>query len=208
MKKLAIFIYAILGGICIAIAGTVYLSVENKAVGALLFTLGLFIIVTNGFNLFTGKVSYIFERPAGYLLDVCVIWIGNFAGCLLVGIAERQTRILPAIIERAESVVSAKLNDNLSSIFILAVFCGILMYVAVDGFAKNEHHIGKYIGLFLCVGGFIICGFEHCVANMYYISVADAWSGNALLYMAVMTLGNSVGGVLFPLCKQLHKKIS
>ena len=48
---------------------------------------------------------------------------------------------------------------------------------------------------------FILCGFEHCVANMYYFSVAGMWSGKALVYLLVMTLGNSVGGILFPLVR-------
>ena len=48
---------------------------------------------------------------------------------------------------------------------------------------------------------FILCGFEHCVANMYYFSIAGAWSMKTLGYVLVMTLGNSVGGVLIPLLR-------
>ena len=53
--------------------------------------------------------------------------------------------------------------------------------------------------------GFVLCGFEHCVANMFYFSVSGAWSEEALVRLLVMTLGNSAGGVLFPLVRQWLK---
>ena len=68
--------------------------------------------------------------------------------------------------------------------------------------------MGKYIGIFLGVTVFILCGFAHCVANMFYFSAANVWGGWALLYMLVMTLGNACGGVIIPLavgCGQHNK---
>ncbi len=52
MKRLKTFVYGILAGVSIAIGGTVFLSVENRALGALLFTVGLFAVCTFGFNYF------------------------------------------------------------------------------------------------------------------------------------------------------------
>ena len=48
----------------------------------------------------------------------------------------------------------------------------------------------------MCVMVFILCGFEHSVANMYYISVANLLSLKSLLYILIMILGNSVGSIL------------
>ena len=76
------------------------------------------------------------------------------------------------------------------------------MFVAVDGFKSNPHELGKYLGLLFGVCVFILCGFEHCVANMFYISLAGMWSGQALLMLAVNTIGNAVGGMLFPAAKK------
>ena len=59
--------------------------------------------------------------------------------------------------------------------------------------------MGRYFAVFLCVTVFIICGFEHCVANMYYFSAANAWDFKTVLYLLVMILGNSVGGILIAL---------
>ena len=53
---------------------------------------------------------------------------------------------------------------------------------------------------------FILCGFEHCIANMYYFSVANIWNLNTLLYLLIMILGNSLGGMLIPLCNKVIKK--
>lgn len=206
MKKWgASFLDSVLGGICIGIGGTVFLSCENKVVGAVFFCLGLFAICTFGFNLFTGKVGYIFERPLSYTGFVLSVWLGNLVGTGLVGYGIRLTRIA-GITEKAAAMCQAKLDDNLLSIFILSIFCNILMFIAVDGFQKNPHEVGKYIGIFLGVTVFILCGFEHCVANMFYFSAANVWGGKALLYMLVMTAGNTCGGVLIPLCRLVKWK--
>jgi len=205
MKKLSSFVYSILGGLCIGIGGTIYLSLDNRIVGALFFALGLFTICVNGFNLFTGKVPYLFENKPSYLLTLCSIWAGNLVGTAAVGYLVRATRV-SGIAEKAVAVCTAKLNDNLLSIFILAVFCGILMYIAVDNFKNSPHEFGKYLGIFICVAVFILCGFEHCIANMYYFSVANMWGAKTILYLIVMTLGNTVGGVLFPLARQLKRR--
>ena len=87
----------------------------------------------------------------------------------------------------------------------LSLLCNIFIYIAVEGFQKNPHELGKYLSLFFGVMGFILCGFEHCVANMFYFSVSGAWSAETLVRLVVMTLGNSAGGILFPLVHQWLK---
>ena len=203
-EKAASFLDSILGGMCIGIGGVVFLSCESKVVGAVFFCLGLFAICTFGFNLFTGKVGYVFQRPLRYTGFVMSVWLGNLIGTGIVGYAVRATRIA-GIAEKAAGMCQTKLDDSLVSIFILSVFCNILMFIAVDGFRNNPHEIGKYIGIFLGVTVFILCGFEHCVANMFYFSVANAWSGRTVLYLLVMSVGNACGGVLIPLCRSVKK---
>ncbi len=205
MKKIKTFLYSIIGGTSIAIGGAAFLSVESKVVGALFFVVGLFVICTMGFSLFTGKVCYVFENNADYALNLLLIWLGNIIGAFIVGEALRATRIA-VISEKAAAMCRMKLDDSLFSIFILAIFCNILIYVAVDGYRNNPHEIGKYISLFFGVTVFIICGFEHCVANMFYISLARMWSAKALIFILVNSLGNAVGGVLLPLAKMLENR--
>lgn len=202
MKILKTFAYAFLAGISISIGGTVFLSVENHVVGAMFFAIGLFVICTFRFNLFTGRVAYVFENNISYALELIPIWIGNLLGCFLTANAEILTRRGDILREKALELCQAKLDDNLLSIFILSFFCNILVFIAVDGFKNNEHELGKYISVFFGVMVFILCGFEHCVANMYYFSMAGVWSFKTLLYVLVMTLGNSCGGILIPLIRR------
>lgn len=204
MKYLKIFAGALLAGMMIAIGGAVFLALDNKVLGALFFTVGLFTICTCGFNLYTGKICYVFDHDKSYALSLPVIWLGNLAGAVLVALLLSLTRQGPAFMEKAASMCEVKLNDSPLSIFILAVFCDILIYVAVDGYKNNPHEAGRYLALFFGVMVFILCGFEHCVANMFYFTMGQAWSVKTFLYLLIMTAGNSVGGVLIPL---IRKKI-
>lgn len=207
MKKIKVIIYAVLAGLCIDLGGTVYLILENKVLGSLLFAVGLFTICTFGFNLYTGKVCYVFERDLGYLVDVALIWLGNLFGTWLGGQALLATRLGPALMEKAAIVCATKLGDELLSIFILAIFCNVMIFIGVDGYNKNSHELGKYLAIILAIMVFILCGFEHCIANMFYFTVGDAWSIKTLLYLAVMTLGNAVGGVIIPVCRKTFANI-
>ena len=200
MDTIKTFIYSIIGGMCISIGGCAFLAAESKVAGAVFFVVGLFTICTFGFNLFTGKVCYTLENDIKYAVNLIVIWLGNFVGCLITGGAIRLTR-LSSFVEKANGIADIKLGDNLLSVFILAVFCNVLIYIAVDGFKNNPHEIGKYLALFFGVTVFVLCGFEHCVANMFYITVAGRWSVYALIFIMVNTLGNAVGGLMLPVLK-------
>lgn len=200
------FIKSVLAGIMIGIGGTIYLSIDNKVVGASLFGIGLFMIVIYGFNLYTGKIGYLVDNfNFKYIKMLVITLIGNFIGTFFVGYILKFTRIYSLIHDKAKLLVNVKLDDSLISILILAFFCGILMYLAVNTYKENKD-ISKYLGVFLGVIVFILCGFEHCIANMYYFSVANIWSLNTLLYLLIMILGNSLGGMLVPLCNKVIKK--
>lgn len=204
--NIEILIKSILAGIMIGIGGTIYLSLDNKIVGSILFAIGLFIIVVYSFNLYTGKIGYLINNfNKKYIRELIITLIGNFIGTLFVGFVLRYTRIYTSISDKAKGLVDIKLNDTLISILILSFFCGILMYLAVNTY-KEVKDIGKYLAVFLGVIVFILCGFEHCIANMYYFSVSSTWSLNTLLYLLVMILGNSLGGILIPLCNKVIKK--
>lgn len=195
-----IFLKAVAAGITIGIGGAVYLTLDNKVIGAVLFGVGLYTIVLNGLFLYTGKVGDLISAKdkKAYILQLVFTWLGNLAGTALAAAAISVTRIRN-LGRTAEVICKTKLADTPHSILILAVFCGILMYAAVDGFRKK----GNPLILFFCVTVFILCGFEHCIANMFYFSLAGAWSLRAVIYLLLMTLGNSVGGILLPLVKKV-----
>lgn len=169
--------------------------------GALLFGIGLFVILSFGFNLFTGKVGYAVENKPSYLGELGIIWIGNFAGAVLSVLLITQTRI-SIISDKATELCNIKLGDNITSVFILSFFCGILMFVAADGYKTIQNPVGQILAIFLPVVVFILSGFEHCVANMYFFTIADLWSFKAFGYLIIMSLGNSIGGILIPLLRK------
>ena len=202
-KQLENFVGAVLAGLCIGIGGAVFLCVEDRVAGALLFTVGLYAICAHGLRLYTGKVGYLAEQPPAYLIDLAVIWLGNFAGTWLAGTAIRATRAA-GMAEKAATLCAAKTADSLWSLLLLGVFCGLLMFIAVDGYGRTQNPLI----LFVCVAGFILSGFEHCIADMFYFSVAGAWGGRAPVCILAITLGNSLGGVLIPLYRRLGRKES
>lgn len=198
----------VIGGMLIGVGGCVSLSCDNKYIGSLLFSLGLFAIVQFGFGLYTGKVGYIPLRKPAYLLECLFTLIGNALGTFLDAILLRQTRIFSTISEKAMSSVETKLGDGYLSMFVLAVFCGMLMFLAVDNarISRTEGgHIEKTVGVIFCVMVFILCGFNHCIADMFYFfltgRIADAGA-----YLPLVILGNSLGGMTVPLLKMLTDK--
>ena len=194
-----------LAGIMIAIGGTVFLSIENKVIGASLFSIGLFGVLIYNLNLYTGKIGYLITNlNLKYIKELIITLIGNFIGACSVGFILRYTRIYDNIYEKALNLANIKLSDSIISIFILSIFCGLLMYFAVNGF-KKQTDFGKYLVVYLGVAVFILCGFEHCIANMYYFSVADIWSLKTLGYTGIMVLGNSIGSFIIPLCNLVIK---
>ncbi len=195
---------AFLAGFSIALGGLIFLSVENRIIGAALFTVGLFTVCTFGLNLFTGKVCYVFDNGKDYLAALPVIWFGNLAGTGFAALLASLTRQAPALQEKAAQLCTVKTGDGLLSLFVLGLLCNIFIYIAVEGFRNNPHTEGKYLSLLFGVMGFILCGTEHCVADMFYFWMGKCWSVRGIIDVLVITLGNITGAVLFPLLRRVQ----
>lgn len=204
MKKTLVL--AILAGLCIGLGGTVYLSVDNPVVGAALFSVGLLTILAFGFNLFTGKVGYALENKPSYIGTLTLIWLGNLIGTGLVSLCLWYTRIYePKLHDKVDAIVNVKLNDSLISILLLAIGCGLCMFIAVDQYKKRSSTVRALFVIFP-VMTFILCSFEHCVANMFYFILAKSFTFKTLIYLLVMTVGNTIGGLLIPIGKLIIGK--
>ena len=206
MKRLNDFLQAALAGAAISIGGTVFLSLDNKVLGSLFFCVGLFMVCTLGLNLYTGKVCYLPGKKWDYVGFVGIVWLGNLVGAEIVALLLKLTRVGAALTTKAAALCEVKTNDSLLSLFVLGIFCNIMIYIGVESYLANKHEFGKYLGMVLGVMVFILCGFEHCVADMFYFAMGG-WSWKALLCLVVITLGNAVGGVIFPLCKMFREKV-
>jgi formate/nitrite transporter FocA (FNT family) len=208
-KSIKTLLDAFYAGLFIGIAGTVYLSCANPVTGAFLFGFGLLTIVCFSLKLYTGAIGYLAAQGKNffrYLYDLLLIWLGNLAGCAAVGYAVRSTRVFSGIEAKVQKIAAVKMADSPASLLILSIFCGILMFTAVDAFRNDKlPAVCRPVMVFLCVMVFILSGFEHCIANMYYFSAAAVWNLDTLLAVLVMTLGNSLGAMLIPACDKLRK---
>lgn len=189
-------------GILISIGGSVFLSCENKVIGALLFTVALLCICYKGYSLFTGKVGYLPEKADKEAFSVLLlVLLGNAIGTVCCGFLLRVA--VPAIGAAAETLCSGKLETQaLWQTFVRAVFCGILMYLAVSIFRDSK----TPLAILFCIPVFILSGFEHSIADLYYFAASGIVSLQAFAFLWVVIAGNSVGGVLLGLLMKLGGK--
>lgn len=192
------FIKAILAGISISIGGIIYFTLENPIMGAFLFSIGIFTIYTFEFNLYTGKVCYIpYEKPI-YYIYLLKVFLGNTVGTVLMGYLLRFTKLIK-LADKAVFIVENKLEDTIFSTLIMAIMCGIIMCIVVLGFKIIKDGIGKYFALTIPIMVFILSGYEHSIANLFYFSFANMWSLKSIIYLLVAAFGNMLGGMIFPL---------
>lgn len=186
MNILKTFISSIIAGIMISIGGMACLLSDYRFVGALIFAVGLFGIMTYQLSLYTGKIGYALENPPAFLLEVALIIVGNFIGCLMMGLA------FP--LEQAVASCEIRLAaDNLVVLF-KGICCGILVFIAVDQYITKK----SYLALFICIPAFILSGFEHSIADMFFFSSAGFFNVDSLIFILIVILGNGIGCLLIP----------
>lgn len=181
MKKyLMIFISSIIAGIFIAFGATLYLTCAihgdylYKILGSFLFGIGLFSIIHFEFWLYTGKVGYALNNKLKYILDLLICLIGNILGVFLLSIILKQTHIIDSnIINYCKDLTNTKQDEKWYEVIILSMMCGIMIYLAVEGHKKCPYNIGKVLFAYLPIVLFILCGFEHVVANVCYYTYAS-----------------------------------
>lgn len=193
-----IFSRSVLAGIMIGLAGVVNLSVDNKFVGALLFSFGLITILAQSLNLYTGKVGTINLSCEWFMLPVIIF--GNFIGTNIIAWGMSLTRFGETLNQSAYVIVQNKLADNWFSILLLSIGCGIMMYLAVKGWTENT---STWLIVILPVMIFILSGFEHSIANMFYFAMANEYSIKAFLYVGLMLIGNAIGTLGFKKIKEI-----
>lgn len=195
---------SILAGISIAIGATIFLLCENKIVGSLLFAVGILMVMEFKLLLYTGYVPTQRENQTfgKYVLNSTIVFIGNLIGGALTSGLLALTRLRSSLYEKAVYVCDVKLSDNPLSIFILAIFCGIIIAGIVK--ATNLKHQVIYVAMMIAT--FILCGFEHVVANAFYFTASlQLFSLNGVLFMLVCLAGNFVGGLLCSFIKNPEK---
>ena len=192
----------IASGMMVGIGGTVYLSCENKIVGAVLFAVALLVICILGLYLYTGKIGLFIENPSKKSAAALAVGLaGNAIGAVLTGILTAIAK--PQLVDVAKAACEGKLEGGMLRGLIAAIFCGVLMYAAVKTYAKGK----TLVGIIFCIPTFILCGFEHSVADMYYFTVASLakFDPMSIVFILVAVVGNTLGGWFLPVLTGLAK---
>lgn len=193
MGYFELYLDSVLAGMAIGLGGCGYLSCENKVVGALLFSVGLLTILGLRWKLFTGMLCS--KNKLGELL---VCYIGNYSGTAIISVifwfakAFDQEKLADFA-----NFATVKLQKPLFSTFCSAILCEFCIFVAVIGYKKVHFVLGKYFCVILGVMVFVISGFEHSIADMYYMGLSGANDlaliGRIIIFLVVVTAGNAVG---------------
>ena len=175
---------------------------DPKAMFAsMMFSIGLLTVCICGLNLYTGKIGVFLDDRAKIKensINLPIILLGNAIGSFALGIVchfifMSRTGFMTMI----ENVSLAKMNSN--KVFIEGILCGALVYIAVYFYKNLENWAMKIIGIVVAVTLFVYCGFQHCIANMFYFGVAFNWDTKMLWNLLIVILTNSVGA-LFVRC--------
>lgn len=203
----------ILAGIAISLGGWLCLRANavslNNIIGSFLFAFGLILIVNFDFYLYTGRICYLYEnKDSKKWLHLLIGLLGNLIGCVIMGVFMRLCfkDSLDRLFLNLDVMIKNKLTDTWYSVAIKSFLCGMLVYLAVEGFKKIENNLGKYVVLVLCIGGFVFAGFEHCVANMFYYALASSYTFKTLLVLLLCIVFNSIGGLFIPSINLLIKR--
>lgn len=203
---------ALLSGAMIAICATSsltanLLSENGRIVGALLFSLGMFVILAFEMKLFTGLIPKIpHTSPKSYWqLPVCLL--GNFVGVYIVYLLVSQTYLGDKVVASGANLISNKLllnNWALSSLS-SGILCGVLITLSVLS-VDHSHKKGlsANIGVMFPIIVFVFCGFDHSIANMFYFYCLGDFSWKIIGYISLTILGNLIGGIILPLVLKLR----
>ncbi len=231
MPLTRLVVLAVFAGMFIAFGASFFTAVTSDAslsfgvqrvLGALTFCVGLVMVLLCGAELFTGNslmVIGVVSRKislSGMLRNWAVVWIGNFAGSLIIAallyLANTASLNGGAVGDAMVSIAAGKAALPWCTAFFRGVLCNILVCLAVwIGFGARSA-TDKVIGIILPISTFVVLGFEHCVANMFFLPMgliakaagygaavagAEALTPAAMaLNLSAATLGNLLGGVV------------
>lgn len=191
-----LLINSFLAALMIIIGCIVYLQVGG-IFGAILFSFALLTICSRGYHLYTGRVGLI-SISTGIKLWEKFLYCGlilllNFVFTYLFGTFIRNVGIG---VEVAQQMCAVKLTKSALETFVDGLFCGVIMYVAVQIFLENKSVFGILIG----VPVFIMAGFEHSIADMGYLSIAGYWQQDkAVPFILLVIAGNTLGSIFVAL---------
>ncbi len=203
------FLKGILAGLSIGLGGFLYILMVHyvegelgKVLGSLLFAIGLFLVCTFKLSLYTGKIGMIYEgkQTKEFYISLPVMLIGNAIGAFALGylcfFIFKDTNIMDTVNATCGVRTTLKTFNDYLSCIIKSTLCGFCVYMAVKLFNLNRL---KPLGIGLLVFFvfiFVYCGFQHCIANMFYFGFGNHINSNMFINLALVIVFNSIGPIL------------
>jgi len=180
-----------------------------------MFSVGLILVVIAGAELFTGNVTIVIGVLSGVikkrkmLVNWITVYIGNFLGSILFAWFISRSGLFGApgalndVGEMAVQVASNKMALPIGQAVIRAVFCNMLVILAIIMSVMAKDIVSKILAIVFPITAFVASGFEHSIANMFLIPIGMLMEGTSLVgtlaafqNILPVTLGNLVGGIL------------
>lgn len=205
MKYLKVLLFGIFAGLAIGLGSlaftvvSAYLpSVGGKIFASALFSVGLILVCVLGLQLYTGKIGVVFdnrEKMVENAINLPIMLVGNAIGAFALGIlCHFIFKGIPTVADKILAISLGKTSSEM--VFLEGIFCGALVYIAVYLFKNLQNYAMKIIGIITAVTLFVYCGFQHCIANMFYFGMAFNWNIDMLWNLLIVILTNSVGALL------------
>jgi formate/nitrite transporter len=197
----------------------------SKFLAASVFCVGLILVIIPGSELFTGNILMVASlvnrevSATAILRNWSFVYVGNFLGSVLLALAIFGAGLLgtpeePSAVGRAAAAIAeAKIDLGLFEAFLRGVLCNMLVCLAVILALASRTVAGKILGIYFPIMVFVLCGYEHSIANMYFLPagllakgrfLADFWS--MFHNLVPVTLGNILGGMLVVLLHPARAK--
>jgi formate transporter len=219
LSLLSMVALGVLAGGFIAFGGLFYTVVVSdpalgfaakRVLGGVVFSLGLILVIIAGAELFTGNnlmvMAWVSRKITlrELLRNFVVVYFANFLGAAglagIVALSGHGQMNGGGVGEAAIQLATAKLNLGFFEAFFKGVLCNILVCLAVWLALAGRNVVDKIVAIVFPIAAFVAAGFEHCVANMYFVPLGSflggdiSWSAFVFKNLIPVTLGNLAGG--------------
>lgn len=191
-----------MAGILISLGAAAFLLSDCDTEGAFLFSIGLTSVILLDAKLFTGKIGYVDSRKK--LIESLIILGINLITALICGIIFYYIKGSRGINTPAlyQSLWHNKLVKDWYEILFDGICCGICIYLSVEMYTKTKSIFVIVLGVLV----FILSGFEHCIADIFYMGATMSFDLKSILYLLIIIVGNAIGSLLIRFL-QLHFKL-
>ncbi len=227
-----LFFFGVLAGMYIAFGANAAISVSSggtldaglaRFLAGSVFSVGLMLVLILGSELFTGNILMtigVIDQKYSFfkvLRNWLVVYFGNLLGAVIIAWLVSMSGLLfrngalTSMGTTAVSIAERKLELGFLEALSRGILCNMLVCVAVIICIASKTISGKILGIYFPIMLFVVSGYEHSVANMYFLPAAlmakgQFISGFSAIFknLIPVTIGNIIGGILIVL---LHPKI-